>query len=417
MSRYWNGPVRGVTLLSAIRTAQRARHRQLQIRGLLSERARTEDALRLADQRKDEFLAMLGHELRNPLAPLLAALALLRATATDADVRQHLPMMERQVHHLVRLVNDLLETSRITRGLIDIRRDSVDLTHAIQTAIEASRPIIGAAGHTLAVDLPGEPVLVTGDSVRLTQVFTNLLANAAKYTNPGGHIWVSLLRDNDQARVNVRDDGIGIPREQLDAIFDMFMQVDRADGRGQGGLGIGLTLVRRVVALHGGQVVAHSAGAGHGSEFTVELPVAATDASAAPSASAGRVNPLPARRVLIVDDNRDAADALGALLEAMGLTVSVAYSGADALTLVTAFEPDVMLLDIGMPGMDGYALARQVRSLEEGAQVVLIAVTGWGQEDDIRRALDAGFDHYLVKPPDLDKLMALVLSAHPAEHS
>jgi signal transduction histidine kinase len=401
-------PVRVATLLSAVRTAHRARDRQLQVRDLLEERERSAEALRSADRRKDEFLATLSHELRNPLAPLVTGLHLLNSSGLDiSHVRRVAGVMERQLQHLVRLVDDLLEISRITRGLIEIRREPLDLLGAVRHAIDTSRPALDAASHTLVVDLPDKPIPVFGDPVRLTQVFSNLLTNAAKYTNLGGTVWVTAAVRGDTAQVSVRDNGIGISPQQLESVFEMFMQVDRSDRRAQGGLGIGLTLVRSLVGLHGGRVRARSGGLGRGSEFIVELPllperITLGGATADPQR-------LPAQRVLVVDDNRDAADMLAELLRLLGVTAEVANDGAGALEAVAAFHPDVILLDIGMPGMDGYAVAREIRVRPGGNAITIIALTGWGQEQDVEQARAAGFDHHLVKPPDLEKLRRILM--------
>jgi signal transduction histidine kinase/ActR/RegA family two-component response regulator len=404
-------PLRLATLVTAIRAALRARDRQYEMREHLQERLRAEGALRIADQRKDEFLATLGHELRNPLAPLLTALQLLKVAArSDRAIGRATVVMERQVNHLVRLVNDLLEVSRITRGLIDVQREPVDLAYVIHSAVDTSRPLIDAAGHTLSLDLPAGPIVVHGDSVRLTQVFANLLTNAAKYTNAGGRIWLSVRRDSNTAIVSVRDNGIGIDPAQLASVFEMFTQVDRSTRLAQGGLGIGLTLVRSLVTMHGGRVHARSLGLGTGSEFVVELPaVSARMASPEQEREAERLLP---RRILIVDDNHDSADTLGALLGKLGATVSVVYRGREALDALREFEPDVMILDIGMPEMDGYEVARQVRSTQNHNHVLLIALTGWGQEHDREASHAAGFDHHMVKPPDL-RALCDVLNAHP----
>jgi signal transduction histidine kinase/CheY-like chemotaxis protein len=400
-------PLGFATLMSAVRTALRARERQYQIREHLAERNRAEHALRLADQRKDEFLATLGHELRNPLAPLLAGLQLLKTVGVgDPTTVRVTAVMERQIQHLVRLVNDLLEVSRITRGLIEVHREPLDLAAVVGSAVDTSRPALAAAGHHLATDLPAAPITVYGDPVRLTQVFANLLTNAAKYTNPGGHIRVSVHQENDRATVSVSDDGIGIPAGQLASVFEMFTQVDRSNRVAQGGLGIGLTLVRSLVAMHGGTVEARSAGLGAGSEFVVTLPV--IHVPAAEPAALASVQPFPPCRLLIVDDNRDAADTLGELLSTLGAVVSVVHSGAAALEAVEVFSPDALLLDIGMPEIDGFAVARAIRSRVEHAHVVLIALTGWGQDEDRQRSRAAGFDHHIVKPPDLDKLRELL---------
>ena len=400
-------PLRVATLTTAVQTALRARERQYEIREHLAERMRGEESLRQADQRKDEFLATLGHELRNPLAPLLSAVQLLKAAGSAEPVAARVrPVMERQISHLVRLVNDLLEMSRITRGLIEVQREPTDLGFVLQSAIETSRPAIEAAGHQLIVDIPEHPVMVHGDSVRLTQVFANLLNNAAKYTYAGGHIRVRCDVDGSAAVVSVADDGIGIPPAQLASVFEMFTQVDRSNRLAQGGLGIGLTLVRSLVALHGGTVEAHSAGAGRGSEFVVRLPLMAEHAQQ-PRESREPLD-FPHRRVLIVDDNADAGDTLGELLTRLGATVLVAHSGREGLEALDSFAPDAAVLDIGMPEMDGYELARQIRASAAHRRLLLIALTGWGQEHDQRRSYAAGFDHHVVKPPDVNRLRELL---------
>jgi signal transduction histidine kinase/CheY-like chemotaxis protein len=407
-------PLRLATLVTAVRTALRARERQYQLREHLVERARAEEALRLADRRKDEFLATLGHELRNPLAPLLTALQLLKATGGQAPTIARTTMiMERQISHLVRLVNDLLEVSRITRGLLRVEREPVDLADVIQSAVDTSRPLIDAAGHTLDVSLPAEPVTVHGDAVRLTQVVANLLTNAAKYTNAGGQLWIRVRKEGKTAVISVRDNGIGIAPDQLASVFEMFTQVDRSSRLAQGGLGIGLTLVRSLVALHGGDVRAYSGGAGTGSEFIVELPSVGTLAPEAGRAEG--IEAFPARRILIVDDNRDSADTLGTLLSTLGGIVSVVYTGHAALDALDTFDPSVVILDIGMPEMDGFDVARRIRSTAGGAHLLLIALTGWGQEHDKERARVAGFDHHVVKPPDIQALRDLVLAHRPCD--
>ena len=400
-------PLQVTTLLSAVRTAIRARERQYQIRGHLEAQTRSERALRLADQRKDEFLATLGHELRNPLAPLLTGLELLKAARIqDSRVTHTTGIMERQVKHLIRLVDDLLEVSRITRGLIDIQREPLDLDTILQSAVDTTRPACEASNHELLLELPAERVPVAGDVVRLTQVFSNLLTNACKYTNPGGRIVVTLEHDGNRARVSVRDNGIGIPADQLGTIFDMFTQVDRSNRRAQGGLGIGLTLVRSLIDLHGGSVEARSAGPGTGSEFIVNLPIRASGRVRTDPPS--EIALLPARRVLVVDDNVDAAETLGELLTSLGAEVRIANSGASAIDIAGEFRPEAVLLDIGMPDMDGYEVARRLRAMPQFAKTLLIALTGWGQDQDRRHSRAAGFDHHVVKPPDLARLIKLI---------
>lgn len=401
-------PLQITTFLSAVRTAIRARERQYQIRGHLQERARNEDALRLADQRKDEFLATLGHELRNPLSPLLTGLQLLKSSGIDDPTLNHVvPIMERQVSHLVTLVNDLLEVSRITRGIIVLHKTPLDLAGVIESAIDTSRPLLEAAKHRLTVHWPAVPISISGDSVRLTQVFSNLLTNAAKYTNSGGEIIVSVRLDGNVATVSVRDNGIGIPPAHLSSVFDMFMQVDRSNRRAQGGLGIGLTLVRSLVEMHGGRVEARSAGPGTGSEFIVELPARAEQAR--PAVPLDIPTSMPNCRILIVDDNRDASETLATLLQTLGATTGVAHSGREALEALDRFSPDVVLLDIGMPEMDGYEVARRIHVIRPKG-LLLIALTGWGQDHDQRLSKAAGFDHHLVKPPDLRKLRSILVN-------
>jgi signal transduction histidine kinase/ActR/RegA family two-component response regulator len=408
-------PVRLAALVTAVRTAIRARTRQYQIREHLAERARAEDSLRLADRRKDEFLATLGHELRNPLAPLLTALHLLRTAGPANELMGRVgEVMERQINHLVRLVDDLLEVSRITRGSIEIHREPLNLSEIIQAAVETSRPALDAAQHELTITQPPEPVIVHGDPVRLTQVVANLLTNAAKYTNPGGRIGLAVARQGERATITVQDNGIGISADQLGSVFEMFTQVDRSNRRAQGGLGIGLTLVKSLVAMHGGHVEARSQGLGRGSEFVVDLPVA----SGQPKPVTSMVpKEFPSRRVLVVDDNHDAAQMLGQLLNALGAEVAVVYSGRSALEKLVDFDAECVLLDIGMPDMDGYEVARRIRATDSGRDVMLVALTGWSQEHDQRRSRAAGFDHHVVKPPDIDKLRELIAArGAPAGH-
>ena len=404
-------PTRVTTLLSAAQTAIRARSRQYQIRGHLAERLKNEQALRSADRRKDEFLATLGHELRNPLAPILNSLEILKLSGTFDDhyTRQACAVMERQVHHLNRLVDDLLEVSRITRGVIEVKRETLDLAAIVRAAIETSRPVLDNLRHELIEDLADEPMYVAGDPVRLTQVFANLLNNAAKYTNHGGRVTVSTRHEGSEAVVTVRDNGIGIAPPLLSRVFDMFMQVDRSTRRSQGGLGIGLTLVRSLVSMHGGTVEARSDGPGLGSEFIVKLPVIVNAAVA--SGEARPVEPLPARRILIVDDSRDGGESLAMLLRVLGAEVALAHSGRTALECVESFKPDVVLLDIGMPGMDGYEVARRIRSNPSNRHISLIALTGWGQDEDRKRSVAAGFNHHLVKPADIEQLRQLLTVA------
>jgi signal transduction histidine kinase/CheY-like chemotaxis protein len=404
-------PTRVATLLSAAHTAIRARSRQYQIRGHLAERLKNEQALRSADRRKDEFLATLGHELRNPLAPIMNSLEIMKLSGAFEDPRtqQAGEVIDRQIHHLNRLVDDLLEVSRITRGVIEVRKEPLDLSAIVKAAVETSRPVLDNLRHQLDVDLDPDPIIVGGDPVRLTQVFANLLNNAAKYTNHGGHISIRTRHDLGEAVISVKDDGIGIAPNVLAQVFDMFMQVDRSTRRSQGGLGIGLTLVRSLVAMHGGSVEARSEGEGLGSEFIVRLPLLIDKAAAAEQAR--RMKPLPSRRILIVDDSRDGGESLATLLRVLGAHVALAHSGRDALECVDSFRPDVVLLDIGMPGMDGYEVARRIRANPANRGISLIALTGWGQEEDRRRSVAAGFNHHLVKPADIEQLRQLLTVA------
>jgi two-component system, sensor histidine kinase len=407
-------PLRTTTLLSTVLAALRARERQYQIRGYLAERERAEQALRAADRRKDEFLATLGHELRNPLAPMLTSLHLLSAAGLpDSNLSHAVGVMQRQLSHLVRLVDDLLEVSRITRGVIEVKCEPLDLASILRGALDTSRPALQSGAHHVTVDLPDEPVTIAGDATRLTQVFANLLTNAAKYTDDGGRIWIEARQKGERVVVSVRDNGIGIPPGHLTSVFDMFTQVDRSSRRAQGGLGIGLTLVRSLVEMHKGRVEARSDGIGAGSEFIVELPVLTeglpnADEYEGPAA-------LPALRILVVDDNRDAAESLGVLLRALGATVKVAYSGREALDMLDRFDADAVLLDIGMPDMDGYDVARRIRQTPQRSGLLLIALTGWGQDEDFRRSRMAGFDHHLIKPPDIGELHKVLTQQGPPD--
>ena len=391
-------PVRVATLVSAVRAALRSRRKQYEVRDHLAERARAEAALREADRRKDEFLATLAHELRNPLAPVRTALEILRRRAGgDPEAGRLVGMMERQVSHLVRLVDDLLDVSRITRGRAELRRQPVGLAGVIARAVEAARPDLDARRHRLEVDLPARDVVLDADPDRLEQVVTNLLTNAAKYTPHGG-------------RVRVADDGIGIRPEMLPRLFDLFQQADRVPGRMSEGLGIGLSLVRGLVELHGGTVSAASPGPGLGSEFVVRLSAAPTaDPPPGPAGPAAGPALAPARRlrIVVVDDNADGAESLATLLGFAGHDVRVCHDGPAALAVVPAFRPDVVLCDIGLPGLDGYEVARRLRGLGLGP-AALVALTGYGQEEDRRRSREAGFQAHLVKPVDPQALAGLL---------
>jgi two-component system, sensor histidine kinase len=405
-------PTRVATLVSVVRTALRSRQRQYQIREHLRERANAEVALRDADRRKNEFLAILAHELRNPLAPIRNSLHILRLSLPDDPAVTRIgEMLERQVKHIVRLVDDLLEMSRITRGKIELRRERVELAAVVRSAVETSQPLIDAAHHRLAISIPAQPLTVDGDPVRLAQVVANLLNNAAKYTEPGGQIWLTVRGEGTEAVVSVRDSGTGIAAENLREVFELFTQIDGPQMRTQGGLGIGLSLVKSLVEMHGGTVSVRSEGLGKGSEFLVRLPLAVEPARSRVEAAPAKSAPgAPAHRVLVVDDNRDAAESLRMVLELLGVDVRVAFSGQDALKLLDSYRPTVVLLDIGMPEMDGHEVAREIRRRPEFRDATLIAITGWGQEEDHRRSHAAGFDYHLTKPADPNTLRTLLVS-------
>jgi PAS domain S-box-containing protein len=368
--------------------------------------------LREADRRKDEFVATLAHELRNPLAPIRNAARLLQAkAAADADVAWGRDVIERQVAHMSRLLEDLLDASRIAQGKLELRRALVPLADIIEAAAETCRPAIDSAGHELHVSLPTAPLQVQADPVRLAQVFGNLLTNAAKYTERGGRIDVQAKQEGSEAVVIVRDTGIGIAPEMRGRLFQLFSQDASSAQRSQGGLGIGLSLVKGLVELHGGRVEAKSDGPQRGSEFVVHLPLA-IDAMAGlhrPADAAGSMVRL-SRRVLIVDDNRDSADTLSTLLQVMGCEVDVAYDGEAALAAGARFKPDAVLLDLGMPGLNGFETCERMRRELWGRSICIVAVTGWGQDEDRRRTKDAGFDAHMVKPADPGKLTELLAS-------
>jgi signal transduction histidine kinase len=374
--------------------------------------ASSEQALREADRRKDEFLATLAHELRNPLAPVRNAVRVLANPATlPAQQRWSCEVIERQVGTMARLLDDLLDAARITSGKLELRRESVLVWTVMGQAVETSRPLIEARDHTLSVVLPVEPVRIDADAVRICQIIVNLLNNAAKYTPPGGRIDLVATTEANEIRIEVRDTGVGLAPEALPRVFDMFSQVEDTRAHGDSGLGIGLALVKGLVELHGGRVAAHSDGLGRGASFVVVLPVMPPGTSgaggvAASEALGGRVR--TARRVLIADDNRDNADSLAMLLGMDGHQVRIGYSGEQALQIAKEFEPEIALLDIGMPGLSGYDVARRLRSMSMARRPTLVAVTGWGQETDKRAAAAAGFDRHLTKPVSPDSISALL---------
>ncbi len=380
---------------------------------------RQAEALREADRRKDDFLATLAHELRNPLAPLRNAVQILTLRGSDpALVAQTCEVMGRQVQQIVRLVDDLLEVSRIGQGKISLQKAPVDMADVVATAVETSRPLIDAHRHKLTVSLPGSPTRVEADATRLAQVLSNLLNNAAKYTEDGGQIDLIIERAGKDAVARVRDNGIGIAPEEMPHLFDMFRQIESSANRSQGGLGIGLTLVRRLVEMHGGRIEARSAGLGKGSEFTVRLPAIAEPALAAvgpeparkPTEESSAPAPVGARRVLIVDDNADSAESMAVLLRLRGHEVRLAYDGQSALEKAQTFRPDVMFLDLSLPKMDGYEVARRLRLEPEMKDILLVAMTGYGSEEDRQRTQEAGFYTHLIKPVDFDKVEELLSS-------
>jgi PAS domain S-box-containing protein len=388
----------------------------------IDQRKRSEEALREAARRKDEFLATLAHELRNPLAPLRNGLEILRMAPDPGSAQQARAMMERQLGQMVRLVDDLLDLSRITRGMVELRMQRCELSAVARNAVETSRPLIEARGHRLTVKLPEAPVTLIADATRLSQVLANLLNNSAKYTQAGGRIELAAACEGTRLAIRVRDSGMGIAAPMLARIFDPFVQVARSADHGQGGLGIGLTLVRQLVEMHDGTVEAYSEGPDRGSEFLVRLPLrpaleantwpamrgTAAGGAAAPSASSRRLS------VLIADDNRDGAQSMAQILDLSGHRVHTVHDGHEAVNAAASLHPDVALLDIGMPGLDGLEAARRIRTLPGCEGTLLIALTGWGQAEDRRRSSEAGFDHHLVKPVDLETLHGLLRGREPS---
>jgi len=376
----------------------------------------TTEQLKEASHRKDEFLAMLAHELRNPLAPIRTAVQLLRLKELTEPHRQRArDVIERQVEHLVNLIDDLLDVSRITRGMITLQLEPVLVGAIVARAVETARPAIDAQRHALELDLPDELISVEGDKTRLVQVIANILHNAAKFMDPGGRIRLSVRRDGQHAMIQVSDTGIGIAPDLLPKIFELFTQVHAKSERAQGGLGIGLALVRRLTEMHGGTVTAQSDGAGRGSTFTVRLPVMVAQIAglAHPKRETGTIPRMASQRILVADDNRDAAEALSLQLQLAGHDVRTAHDGIEALTVAKTFDPEIVLLDLGMPKIDGYEVARQLRLQPGSRRVTLIALTGWGQQQDRDRTADAGFDAHLVKPvAEAQLFRALTLAVH-----
>ena len=381
----------------------------------ISERKLAEEALKQADRSKNEFLATLAHELRNPLAPIRAAVKILQLKANPTPESQSaLEVIERQTRQMTRLIDDLLDIARITSNKLDLRNERIELGEVLNAAVETSRPLIEQRGHELIVKVPEDPIFLDGDLVRLAQVISNLLNNAAKYTERGGRIWLAAAKKGNDAVIKVRDTGIGIPAEMLPKIFEMFAQADRSTNGSPGGLGIGLTLVKRLVEMHGGTIAVHSDGRGKGSEFVVRVPVASSRLPTEEISTKGKHGSENGKsssvRILVVDDNHDSADSMGLLLKLLGNEVRIVHDGQAAVDVANEFEPRVVLLDIGLPEMNGYEAARKIREQPWGNRATLIAVTGWGHEVDRQRSKNAGFDHHLVKPVDPDALTKLLSS-------
>jgi PAS domain S-box-containing protein len=370
-------------------------------------------ALRDADRRKDEFLATLSHELRNPLAPIRNGLQIIRLAGATGTIEQARMMMERQLGQMVRLVDDLLDVSRVTTGKLVLRPARIDLKTVIEAALETTRSVIEQAGHELSVVVPDVPIFVEGDATRLAQVVSNLLNNSAKYTSPGGHIRLRAGMENGMAILAVQDDGIGIPSNMLGGIFEMFTQVDRTLEKSTGGLGIGLSLAKGLVEMHGGTIDVRS-DVGHGSEFIVRLPAVRHTAQTAGQPEEVAATATHRRRILVADDNVDAADSLRQVLELLGNEVTTANDGMEAVEVAEAFRPELIMLDIGMPKLNGYQACRRIRELDWGKRATIIAMTGWGQDEDKRQALETGFDQHLVKPVDTEALEKLLVSLHPS---
>ena len=395
-------PTSSRTLVSAIRASLRARIRQYQLRDQVEALREAENALRQTDRRKDEFLAMLAHELRNPLAPIRSAIHLLPklVPAGDERVDSTLRMVDRQVRQLSRLVDDLLDVSRITRGRIELQCEVLDLSSIVTQALESVEPLMMEKRHFVQRQDPDCPLHVHGDRARLVQCLSNMLGNSAKYTDPGGRIRIEVRQQGEQAVVVVEDNGIGMSQELLPKVFELFVQSERSLDRAQGGLGIGLSVVKQLVDMHHGEITARSAGAGRGSTFEMRLPLVAAPGHAVAAAS---LAPGRSKRVLIVDDNHDAADTLSMLLQIQGHQVQTAYGAEMALQTAASYPADFVLLDIGLPIMNGYEVARRLRS--SGTSAHLVALTGYGQPEDVERAREAGFDDHMVKPVDFDRLL------------
>ncbi len=374
----------------------------------MTDRKQAEEGMQQADKRKDEFLATLAHELRNPLAPIRNGLELLKLTTDPLKWEQARGMMERQLDHMVRLVDDLLDISRITQNRLELRRSPVEFSTLVQNAIEIARPLIEANGHTLSVSTPSWPIYLNADPTRLAQVFGNLLNNSAKFTNPGGHISLNAECEGDEIVVTVKDSGIGIAPESLPRLFEMFSQVDGSLERARGGLGIGLALVKGLTEAHNGKVEVRSAGLGEGCTFVVRLPMAVPKPGqiGMPEKESQTAS---AKRILIVDDNRDGAASLAMLLKVLGNETRTAHDGLQGVEVAESFRPDAIVLDIGLPQLNGYEVCRRIRAQQWGKQILIVAATGWGQEEDRRRSKEAGFDHHFVKPVDAAQFINLLI--------
>ena len=376
---------------------------------LLDDLKRLAADLSTANRRKNEFLATLAHELRNPLAPLVNMVEVLKRADGDSEMlKRARDTIERQLGQMVRLVDDLLDLNRITHDRLELRQSEVELSSVIEQAVEVAQPLLDSANHDLRVELPSEAIYLHADAVRLAQVFGNLLNNSCRYTEPGGIIWFKAKRKGNEVLVTVKDTGSGIPQDKLDSIFEMFTQVNRSHERQHGGLGIGLSLVKRLVEMHGGSIEARSAGENQGSEFVVRLPILSTTTSSSTAAAGTAQKGAPTKRILVVDDNKDAADSLALFLEINGNTTYMAHDGPEAIAAVEKHRPDVVLLDIGLPMLSGHEVCRRIREQSWGKDIFFIALTGWGQDEDRRKSKDAGFDSHLVKPVDHKELMELL---------
>jgi signal transduction histidine kinase len=401
-------PIEIRSLVSTVQTALRDRSRQYARRADFIERERQAQALRENDRHKDEFLAMLAHELRNPLAAVNNAVTVLKMSDDEESRNWASDVVERQVQQLVRLIDDLLDVSRITSGKIRLRKEFVDASSILDQAIESARPLIEERRHEFSVSVERGQLPLYADVTRVAQIILNLLTNAAKYTNRGGRIWLTAVREDKHITISIRDNGLGIPPEKLPEMFRLFSQGDRSLARSEGGLGIGLTIVRKLAEMHGGSVEAHSEGPGKGSEFIVHLPSARTPKKPLPKAPRGQLPAVGGARILVVDDNADTALGLVRLLSILGNEVSAVHDGPAAIESARTFRPHFVLLDIGLPGMDGYHVASALREDEALKNTVIIAVSGYGQEEDRRRSRAAGFDYHLVKPVDFESLTSLI---------